>query len=225
MGSSLPGTICEALACSDARIRSGGVVVTASAYRSTVAGYARGLAEQGYPPRSLVLLGVANLNDALLLSLAAWWAGHRVAFVDEADHRRRDRLALRVGAALQICDADDIVDEEHLIHRDVPAVSPRELAAAASTWPARCRPSDTALVTWPGNRRGVDEATHADLIAAAADALAAGAATGDHAVDDCAGGAADGRRAVAVAAGAPGEALVRAAAVALLGNALLDLGS
>jgi hypothetical protein len=224
VGPSLPGTICAALACSDAWIRSEGVVVTASAYLETVARYARGLAEQGYPPGSLVLLGVGNLSEALLLSLAAWWTGHRVGFVDEADHRRRDRWAAHVGAALQICDADDIVDEEHLMHRDVPAVSPRELVAAASTWPARCRPSDTALVTWPAGRRGGAEATHAELIAVAADALAAVAPAGDDAVGDRAGGAAVGRRAVAVTAGATGEILVRSAAVALLDNALLDLG-
>ncbi|GAB3984156.1 hypothetical protein V1634_34830 [Plantactinospora veratri] len=160
-----PGTVCDLLwrgtAGPGASVPDG----PAGRYEQTARGYGRGFAEQGYPDGSLVLIALRRPAEIVALTLGAWWAGHQVAYAAEPDHRRRDRIALDLGAALQVCDPGDIVDEEHFRHRDVPAVPPENLALPPASWPARCRPSDPALTTWHGFP-AVPTGTwsHADLI-------------------------------------------------------------
>ncbi|AVT32041.1 hypothetical protein C6361_24065 [Plantactinospora sp. BC1] len=160
-----PGTVCELLGRGAA---STGPPAPAGRYEQSARGYGRGFAEQGYPDGSLVLIALRRPAEIVALTLGAWWAGHQVAYVAESDHGRRDRIALDLGAALQVCDPGDIVDEEHFRHRDVPAVPPENLALPPASWPARCRPSDPALTTWRGFP-AVPTGTwsHAELIEAA----------------------------------------------------------
>jgi hypothetical protein len=136
-------TLCDLLADGGDHLISGGG--PGASLLEVACSYGRGFAEQGYPPRSLVLVAVRQDWDRLAVAFGAWWGGHRVRFACDDDRRRRDDMAVAVGAVLQVCDPDDIVDEEHLRHRDVPAIPPAELALPAAAWPARCRPEHVAV--------------------------------------------------------------------------------
>ncbi|MGW4209323.1 hypothetical protein ACWEIJ_15140 [Lentzea sp. NPDC004789] len=191
-----PGTICDLLGHPSNDIR----------YEDTARRYGRGFAELGYRDRSLVLVALRRPADVIAVTLGAWWAGHHVVHVAEADHRRRDRIALRIGAVLQVCDAEDIVDEEHVLHRDVPAVPPEDLALQPSSWRARCLPSDPALASWSGTAGAVTSTySHADLIDAAADEA--------------------GTSSVLVPADASGERVARALVLALVAGVPLVLAA
>jgi len=190
------GTICDLLRHPSNNIE----------YEDTARRYGRGFAELGYRDRSLVLVALRRPADVIAVTLGAWWAGHHVAYVAEADHRRRDRIALGIGAVLQVCDAEDIVDEEHILHRDVPAVPPEDLALPPSSWPARCLPSDPALASWSGPARATTSTySHADLIDAAAGEA--------------------GTSSVLVPADASGERVARALVLALVAGAPLVLAA
>ncbi len=150
----MPSTACETL--------ERGTTTMARTLAMRARSYARGYFEMGYRPASRALLAVRRRDDLLGAAFGAWWAGLVVAVVTEPDHRRRDQIAVDLGACLQICDAGDIVDEEHLRHRDVPAFALSELAGPPVGWPARCRPSDDAVVLVAGGR-AAGVLTHEDL--------------------------------------------------------------
>jgi hypothetical protein len=169
--------------------------------------YGRGFAEQGYPAGSLILIAVRAASDVLALSFGAWWAGHHVTFPGSLGHDERDRLAVAAGAALQVCDPADIVDQEAVRHRDVPAVAPAELSLVPASWPAWCRPEDPALLDCAPAR----PSSHAALIAAARQqSRSVPVGAGD---------------VLALPAAAGGAHAVRAAALALAAGARLEFGA
>jgi hypothetical protein len=205
-------TACDLLVNSGACFVIEGRRFSASGYEAAARSYARGFAEQGYPRGSLVLISLVRPSEVLSMTFGAWWAGLMVAFVGPADHRRRDRIALRIGAAVQVCDPAEIHDREHVVHRDVPAIQPRDLALACAPWASRCGPADPALLV-PSMRSPHQAAMylHEQLVAGAVAQRAHGR-----------GGEA--RQLASVNSAAGCEALVRAAVSALAVSGRLDVG-
>jgi hypothetical protein len=158
-------TVCDLLASSSATFVVDGRERSAGHFAGEARRFARGFTEQGYPPGSLVQIAVRHPADRLALSCGAWWAGHHVTFVPSSPYDHRDGLAVRLGAALQVCDEEDILDEEHIRHRDVPAIAPAELRLHPATRPPGCTGDDPAVFLWPArtDRRPV-AVTQADLV-------------------------------------------------------------
>jgi hypothetical protein len=164
-----PPTVCHLAGEPGPPVVVAGAPVARAELEHAARSYARGVTEQGYRPGSLFLVNLRATRDLVELSLGAWWAGMTVCVPPGLlTGLERDRTALVAGAAMQVCDAGDIVDEEHIRHRDVPAMPPEELKMAPVHWAPRCSPESAACVPLAGSgdrAAPLGRVTHSALLA------------------------------------------------------------